>query len=63
MTALEGWTWLQNSKKWHYFVDNRSLCRKWGIFGSDELEQGKDDSPDNCAECQRQLAKRKAKKA
>ena len=56
----EGWTWLYNSKKWHYFRDGRSLCGKWGRFGSpDTLEQGKDDSPDNCAVCRKKLAKEK----
>jgi hypothetical protein len=53
--AKEGWTWLQNSTKWHYFVDKRSLCGKWELWGDDELEQGNNDSKDNCATCKREL--------
>ena len=59
----EGWGFPGSSRKAHYIVDNRSLCRNWGwsshLFGP--LEQGKDDSPDNCSACMRALAKRKAK--
>lgn len=53
----EGWTWLVNTKKWHYFRDSRSLCGKWLYLGSSDLEQGKDNSPDNCVACVRKLAK------
>lgn len=56
----EGWTWLKNSRKWHYFVDKRSLCGKWQVVADDDLEQGNDDSPDNCAACKRKLAARTA---
>lgn len=56
----EGWTWLQNSPKWHYFVDGRSLCRRFMLFGNPELEQGKDESPDNCAACMKALLKHRA---
>jgi len=53
----EGWAFPGNSRKAHYFVDARSLCRKWGFYlGS--LEKGNDDSPDNCVACMRALAKR-----
>ena len=60
----EGWTWLSNSMKWHYFIreDGKSLCGKWGLWGSPELEQGNDDSPENCVACKRKLEKRKGKK-
>lgn len=57
----EGWSPLDNSRKWHYFVDRRSLCGSWAIMGKTELKQGDDDSPDNCAACKRKLAKRKEK--
>ena len=56
----EGWTWLINSKKWHYFVNGRSLCGKFGLIGRPELKQGDDDNPDNCAACRKKL-KRKNK--
>ena len=57
----EGWGWLSNSKKWHYFIGGRSLCGKWLGLGLGELEQGNDKSPDNCAACSRAVVKRKAK--
>jgi len=57
----EGWGWITNSPKWHYFVDGRSLCGKW--IGLGELEQGNDGSPDNCTACKRALEKRRAKQA
>ena len=50
----EGWKWLLNSKKWHYFRNGNSLCGKWATFGS-EFEQGNNDSPDNCMACRRKL--------
>jgi len=55
----EGWTWLRNSRKWHYFVDNRSLCGRWMLFTAPGLEQGNDNSSDNCAMCQKKLIARK----
>ena len=54
----EGWTWLFNSRKDHYFVDGRSLCGRWLCF-SDDVEIGDDDNKDNCKACQRELKKRK----
>lgn len=58
----EGWGFpggLGISRKAHYFVNSLSLCRKWGFYyGS--LEQGNDNSPDNCTACKKALAKRKA---
>jgi len=55
----EGWTWLYNAKKWHYFVDNRSLCGRWGLFSSVSLKQGNDNGSDNCAACKKKLIVRK----
>lgn len=54
----EGWTWLQNSPKWHYFVDYTSLCGKWMLLATGALEQGMDSSPDNCATCKKKKAAR-----
>lgn len=51
----EGWTWLFNATKWHYFVGNRSLCGRWINYGH-KREQGNNDSPDNCAACRKKLA-------
>jgi len=58
----EGWGYVNQSPKWHYFIDGRSLCGKWLGLGLGELEQGKDDSPDNCKECRRRLKKKEKKK-
>jgi len=63
----EGWGPVTNagtgmqSKKWHYFKDHRALCGRWMRFSDKDLEQGKDNSPDNCAECRRRLLKLQAK--
>jgi hypothetical protein len=60
----EGWGYISNSRKWHYYTDDgRSLCRKFMKFSKADLEQGGDGSPDNCVECRRRLADRKAKAA
>jgi len=52
----EGWMWLSNTVKWHYFIKPGlvSLCEKW-IAAPTELQQGNDDSPDNCKACMRKL--------
>lgn len=52
-----GWGFPSNSKKAHYFLngDRRSLCLKWAFFGT--LETGNNNSPDNCSECKKRLAK------
>lgn len=52
----EGWKWLTNSTKWHYFRDGRSLCRRWMTFGT-IFEQGNNNSPDNCKACIKALEK------
>jgi hypothetical protein len=55
--ATEGWTWLHNATKWHYFRNSRSLCGKWMYLGDDnDLQKGKDRSPDNCSGCIAKLA-------
>jgi hypothetical protein len=53
----EGWTWLINSKKWHYFRKSKSLCGKFLIIGNPQLEQGNNESSDNCAQCKKLLLK------
>jgi hypothetical protein len=52
----EGWGWPRISKKWHYFINKRSLCGRFAFFG--ELEAGNNESPDNCADCKKRLTKR-----
>lgn len=52
----EGWAYLLNARKWHYFRANgRSLCGKWLRFGKSGAEQGNNDSADNCAACRRKI--------
>lgn len=55
----EGWTWLQNSSKWHYFRNKRSLCKRWSLFlhPSSGYQQGGLGSPDNCKLCLKYLKK------
>jgi len=55
----EGWTWLWNSRKRHYFLDGRSLCGRFLLLGHPELKHSNDDSPDNCTACRRKLAKKR----
>lgn len=62
MLEQEGWTYLINSPKWHYFVGNRSICSRFMLLSLPELEQGKEESPDNCKACKTKLLKRKSKK-
>ena len=57
----EGWG-PTNGRKWHYFQFREgqgmtdSICGKIGFYGAKELlEQGNDDSKDNCAECKRKV--------
>jgi hypothetical protein len=45
----EGWTWLLNSPKWHYFRDGRSLCKRFILLSRGEFESGNETSSDNCA--------------
>lgn len=59
--SQEGWTWVYGSRKWHYFIEGMSLCRKWALLGNPSLEQGNDDSPDNCTACRKILEKRRKK--
>ncbi len=65
----EGWGPVVNaatmmpSKKWHYFKDHRALCGRYMRFSDSDLEQGNDNSPDNCAECRRRLLKFREKEA
>jgi len=62
MARGEGWTWLANSSRWHYFRDGRSLCGKFMLFADPDegYESGQDESPDNCAACKRKVLREKA---
>ena len=52
----QGWGWPLNSKKAHYFYEGLAMCGRWMFFGA--VEQGNDESCDNCAACKKKLAKR-----
>jgi hypothetical protein len=51
------------SRKWHYFKNGISLCRRFRdiLLQNEELETGNDDSKDNCATCKRKLQKMREK--
>lgn len=57
--SKEGWKWLINSTKAHYFRGGQSLCRRWMSFGT-TFEQGNDESPDNCKACVKKLQAERA---
>ena len=57
----EGWKWLINATKWHYFVDNTSLCGRWATLSYGDLESSNDESPDNCKACYKKLKSRQEK--
>jgi hypothetical protein len=55
-----GWVKMENSRKWHYFAsgdnDMTSLCGKFMMLRKPAIiEEGNDDSPDNCSACRRKL--------
>ncbi len=59
-TPKEGWWWPSNAGKAHYMRNGRSLCGRWGtMFANPRLEQGNDNSRDNCAACKRKVLKEK----
>ncbi len=55
----EGWTWLRNSKQWHYFREGRSLCGKFALFvkPQDGFEIGNNESKNNCTGCKKKILK------
>lgn len=61
MSEKEGWTWLWNSTKWHYFKNGQSLCRRFMLLGKGDFEQDNNNSPDNCKACKKVLDKENQK--
>jgi hypothetical protein len=57
----EGWWRPWRADKWHYFLDGRSLCGKWGFPNADELlaDDGRNSFADTCAGCRRKQAARR----
>lgn len=61
----QGWNYMVNSPKWHYFIEGRSLCDRWlglGLSGFDD-DPLSDNHPSNCAVCAKKVAKLRAKTA
>lgn len=57
-TYPRGWGSPGASRKAHYFIEYRSLCRKWMYMG--DIEDVDTKSKDDCTECTRRLAKLRA---
>ena len=54
--TTEGWTWLLNADKFHYFVDGRSLCSKYMLLGAFDQCDPRTDA-DKCAACRKKLSR------
>ena len=67
MSDREGWGFLSNGRKAHYFRGCRSLCRAWLAWGENAVswcatqEEGGEAGPDDCVACFRKRAKEVAK--
>jgi hypothetical protein len=47
--------------EFHYFgADGLSLCARWGVGHTRQLEEGRDDHPDNCPACVKKKREREA---
>jgi len=58
----EGWWKPELSRKFHYFVDDRSLCRGWLLPNYLEMQEdtgNKEPGKEDCAGCFRKLVKRR----
>ena len=56
----EGWTWLWNARKFHYFRDGQSLCGRWMLLVKESEDFNPSDdfgSPDNCKACEKKRLK------
>lgn len=59
--VAQGWSWLINSKKDHYFVGGRSLCGKWLRFSNSDLSGTSENKCSLCAKREESRRKRKEK--
>lgn len=48
-----GWARPLNSKKFHFFENGTSLCRKWMYWMPDLDAEDGFGNPENCAACER----------
>lgn len=56
----EGWWMPGRSRKFHYFVEGRSLCNGWGFPDYNNLSPDTGNverGPDDCAGCFKKLVK------
>ncbi|MEM1268426.1 MAG: hypothetical protein AAGI08_00125 [Bacteroidota bacterium] len=57
-TEHKGWAGVVGGRKYHYFVDMRSLCGRYMFFGpSENLDDSKHQHSENCATCKRKRNK------
>lgn len=56
----EGWAAPLRARKWHYFVEGRSLCRKWLYLGNCESDDKASRSDVDCVVCVKKLDRRQA---
>lgn len=60
----EGWLRPSASRKFHYYVDGRSLCRSWGFPDETQLEAdtgNKEKGKEDCTVCFHKLVDRRTK--
>ena len=50
----EGWNWLFNSRKEHYFVLGKSLCNRYMLLDTSHLSETTNNP---CAICKKKLEK------
>ncbi len=63
----EGWQMPSRNKRFHYFVEGRSLCRRWKLpsYNNTLSQDTGNEEPlkDDCKSCFRELAKRRSQSA
>lgn len=59
-SGVNGWRWMFNAKKIHFFNNGRALCGKWMILSSSDKEDltvRNSPLPDECRECHKRAKK------
>ena len=59
--SKEGWNWLFNAKKEHYFRNGRSLCGRWLCLGGKYSPEPPSDKEAICTTCLKKREKEKGK--
>jgi hypothetical protein len=61
----EGWGGLSNARDAHYFINNRSLCGRWLVWGTPEWERNQElgtaPTKGTCKSCWKKRQKQDAK--